>query len=159
MTATATDGITTWQQVTTFRVIGMPRPGGSKKAFVNKFTGRAQVVEDCKASKDWRGDVKNAALLAWGDQELLDEPMRLTVTFLLPRPKGHFGTGRNAGTLKPAAALFPATKPDTTKLVRSTEDALTGVIWKDDSRIVDQTARKVYGARPGAVITVETLTD
>jgi len=162
MTATATDGTARWAVVASIRVVGMPKPGGSKKAFQHQHTGRIVVTDDCKTTKTWRADVRNAALMEWGDRPLLDEPIRLGIVFILPRPKGHYGTGRNAGRLKPSAPAFPITKPDATKLLRSTEDALTDVVWRDDSRIVAQTVHKAYGEpteRPGAVITVETLTD
>jgi Holliday junction resolvase RusA-like endonuclease len=47
--------------------------------------------------------------------------------------------------------------PDLTKLMRSTEDALTGILWVDDARITDQHARKRYcepGQAPGAQISI-----
>jgi Holliday junction resolvase RusA-like endonuclease len=50
--------------------------------------------------------------------------------------------------------------PDTTKLVRSTEDALKGICWRDDSQVVYQVASKEYAARggiPGADIKIERM--
>jgi hypothetical protein len=41
--------------------------------------------------------------------------------------------------------------------LRSTEDALTSIIWKDDSRIADQHVKKIFGDRPGAYITVRQI--
>jgi Holliday junction resolvase RusA-like endonuclease len=135
----------------TFFVPGLPAPGGSKRAFV--VNGRAVVTDDCKRSKPWRVTVAAVA------QEFhtgcpLDGPLALELVFVLPRPKGHFGAGRNAAKVKPSAPPYPAVKPDTTKLVRSTEDALTGICWRDDTQIVEQAARKVYGDRPGVLVSV-----
>jgi Holliday junction resolvase RusA-like endonuclease len=56
--------------------------------------------------------------------------------FVLERPKTDWGTGRNAGRLKPRAPAWPLKRPDSTKLVRAVEDALTGILWSDDSVIV-----------------------
>ncbi len=132
-----------------FFVPGIPRPGGSKRAFVVK--GRAIVTEDNARSKDWRASVAMAA-----DEVIhkpLEGPLRVTFAFLLLRPKGHFGKRG----IRNSAPAYPAVRPDTTKCVRSTEDALKGIAWKDDSQIVDQHATKEYSEVSGAWITVEEL--
>jgi len=72
----------------------------------------------------------------------------------MPRPKYHFGTGRNAGKLKDNAVYWCETTPDALKLTRSTEDALTGIAWKDDKQVVDLHVKKIYGERPGAIIRI-----
>lgn len=141
-----------------FFVPGIPRPGGSKRAFFNRRTGKAMVVEDCKTNRDWRATVQLAARDAYSGPPL-SGPIALYVVFHLPRPKSHYGTGRNADRLKPSAPRWHATKPDTTKLLRSTEDALTGVIWRDDALIARQTAVKQYAETCGAMIVAATLED
>ena len=149
-------------QTITFQVYGTPRPGGSKTAFFNKKLGRAMVVDASgQPGKDWRTSVQAAAMEAYRGP-LLQGPLDLFITFGLARPKSHYGTGRNADRLKPSAPPYPTKPPDTTKLVRALEDALTGILWRDDAQVVRQTVRKVYaahGRRPGAVVTVETLGD
>lgn len=145
-----------WKLAREFRVIGTPRPGGSKTAFYNKKAGRAMIVDACKTSKTWRQDVVAYALPV-KPAALLDGCLKLEVIFYLPRPKGHYRTGKNAHLLKDDAPPFPNTMPDTTKLLRSTEDALTKILWLDDARITDQNARKRYclpGQAPGASIEV-----
>jgi Holliday junction resolvase RusA-like endonuclease len=83
-----------------------------------------------------------------------DGPLGLAATFTLRRPKGHFGTGRNARKLKPSAACWPVVKPDATKLLRAIEDALTGVVWTDDAQVVEQLATKRYGEPEGAHVEI-----
>ena len=137
-------------------VPGIPQPGGSKKGFVyfdkEQQKHRAALTEDNKKSKPWRDAV------AWEAKAACREPLRGPVAveflFFLPRPKGHYGTGRNAGILKSSSPVHPTVKPDVTKLIRSTEDAMKGIAWIDDSDVVDQHGRKVYGRRPGALITI-----
>jgi len=147
----------------TIRVVGTPAPQGSKRAFVNKQTGRAQVVESSKKVKPWREAVKYAALEerrrpGRPAHETIDGPVELTISFLLPRPKGHYGTGRNAGLVKESAPARPAVKPDLDKLVRSTCDALKEAgVYADDNRVVTLSATKNFaeaGVNFGAVITV-----
>lgn len=128
-----------------FQVLGRPQPAGSKKGFKNPHTGRVIITDDAKKSRPWKQQVAGAAA-AHVDGRLLTGPVRLDVVFYLARPKGHHGTGRNSGTVKRSAPEYPTVKPDTTKLLRAVEDALTGTCWRDDAQVVVQTARKLYGA-------------
>jgi Holliday junction resolvase RusA-like endonuclease len=73
------------------------------------------------------------------------------------RPKGHFGTGRNAGRLKPSAPLYVQTNPDVDKLLRAIGDALTQVAITDDRCIVIAHAEKHYGTPPCAHVVVDEL--
>lgn len=145
------------EPIVDFFVPGIPRPGGSKRAFAHKSTGRIIVTDSAgERVTEWRAAVKHFAYNAYhGDP--LDEPLSVMLTFCFVRPKAHYGTGCNASVLKPSAPLFPMRQPDTTKLVRSTEDACTGVLWTDDARIVHQVARKEYSNRPGCRIIVERM--
>lgn len=140
----------------TFAIPGIPKPGGSKRAFMNRKTGKAMIVDTCKGVSDWKGDIKYFAAAAYSGP-LLDGAIELEVDFYLPRPKGHFGSGKNAAKLKPSAPEYPLTKPDALKLLRPLEDALTGVIWKDDCLIVRHVISKNYAdtrLAPGAVVRV-----
>ncbi|MFD4257767.1 RusA family crossover junction endodeoxyribonuclease [Streptomyces sp. NPDC058534] len=119
----------------TITAFGLPAPQGSKR-----HIGRGVMVESSKKVKPWRQDVKHAALditEAHGDWTVLDGPLAVSMVFTFDRPKGHYRTGRNAHLLRDAAPPRPAGMPDLSKLVRSTEDALTGVVWKDDARVVE----------------------
>lgn len=143
-------------------VVGLPAPQGSKKGFVNPKTQRVVVVEQLHDRiKTWRGDVREAAqtaLVSTPDYQLPDPRygVELHITFLMPRPKSHYRTGRNAHLLRDAAPVRPTGKPDLDKLLRSTCDALkVARVYRDDSEAVSFTARKVYTTgHPGAVIHV-----
>lgn len=141
-----------------FFVPGIPKPGGSKTGFYIKKIKRVVITEACKTSMNWRSAV---ALFAHENYSgaPLKGPLKLEVIFYMPRPKYHFGTGRNAGNLKPSAPSHHSISPDATKLMRSTEDALKGILWDDDSQVAEQYAKKPYSCRPGAQITVQTITE
>jgi len=134
-------------------VDGMPEPQGSKAARVVK--GRAILTEGFgdgpRRRKAWREAVADAARL-WlqhnGRPAPLDGPLRVTLEFRLSRP---------ASAAK--RVLFPMRKPDLSKLVRSAEDSLSGLIYTDDARIVEEFSSKRFalGEPPGATITVEIL--
>jgi hypothetical protein len=133
-----------------FIVYGQAKPGGSKKAFVHPHTGRPVVVEDSK-NKPWRQEVAGAALEAlqaldsWHETAgplFADEALAVVFTFVRPRPLGHYGA---SGAVRSSAPAHPVTRPDVLKLARAAEDALTGIVWRDDSQIVHETLVKVYG--------------
>jgi Holliday junction resolvase RusA-like endonuclease len=137
-------------------IFGRPQPAGSKRAFVNRRTGRAHVVDAAKGSQPWKQEVAGTALSACGGEPLLlDGPLILDVKFFLRRPQGHYRTGRNAHLLRDSAPGYPTTKPDTTKLVRAAEDALTGIVWRDDCQVVYTIASKHYGLPERCLVRVD----
>jgi Holliday junction resolvase RusA-like endonuclease len=139
-----------------FYVPGKPQPGGSKRPFLIPGTKRINVTDANKHVGGWKQDVKVFAHQAY-QGALLRGPLLVRCTFCIERPKGHYRTGKNSHLLKDSAPAYPLSKPDATKLFRSTEDALTGVIWKDDAQIVVQIIKKVYDGEPGAALVIESL--
>lgn len=137
-----------------FFVPGTPATAGSKKAFVNKRTGKAHLVDTCVRGPGWRQAVQYAALVRRGGAPLIAEAVTLRVTFVLPRPRSHFRSGKAAGQLRADAPRWHTSRPDATKLVRAAEDALKDVIWTDDSLVVSQFVEKVYGDNPGASVEI-----
>jgi Holliday junction resolvase RusA-like endonuclease len=68
--------------------------------------------------------------------ETLDGPIEINLAFFHLRPAGHYGTGRNAGVLKPSAPYWKSTAPDIDKLTRAILDALTDArAIRDDARV------------------------
>ena len=147
-----------------FFVPGIARPAGSKNAFHNPKTGEIIITHACKKTKNWMDSVKWFAMKAANRMILLDEAVRLELVFLYSRPKNHYGSGRNAGCLKSSAPRFyeKTTMPDLTKIVRGVEDALKGIIWKDDSAVVQHVNTKLYcrvDEKPGVMIKVTTMSE
>jgi Holliday junction resolvase RusA-like endonuclease len=145
-----------------FEVEGVPAPQGSKKAVPHRTTGRVMMIDvNSPALKAWRRlvSLKATNALAWNPSpELREGGLAVEVVFFLPRPKSHRRTGRNAHLLRADAPEFPG-KPDLDKLVRAVFDALTDVVWTDDSQVVSVQASKVFadGFEPGAYVTVDRL--
>ena len=136
-----------------FYVPGIPIPQGSVRAFVRG--GRAAVTSDNPALRSWRLDVTAAASAELGGREPFTGPVDVVLSFILPRPAGHFG---KRGVL-PSAPVFPGTKPDLDKLCRGILDALTGAgALRDDSQVVGLMATKHYAAPllpPGVTVVVD----
>ncbi len=139
-------------QTIEFFVPGIPQPGGSKKGFYNPNMGRVIITEDNKRSSPWRAVVSEMAMQAVSG--VLEGPLAVRFDFVVTRPKGHYGSGKNTNVLKRSAPAFPAVKPDVSKYVRSTEDALKGILWRDDAQVVTQAATKRYGPQAGCRIRV-----
>jgi hypothetical protein len=90
-----------------FVVYGDAKSAGSKRAFRNPKTGALIVTEMVKGAKSWQGAVAAAGAEAHRGP-LLDGPLRVVFTFYRPRPRSHYGAGRNAGAVKPSAPQFPS---------------------------------------------------
>lgn len=155
-----------------FFIEGTPAPGGSKNAFVARrgdgsFVTRPDGspvvnVSDAggKALKTWRKVVAWAAKSMMMGSKPYEGPIQISFVFYMRRPLSHFGTGRNAATLKPDAPKYHAHAPDALKLTRGTEDSLTGVIWKDDGQNVVVRSEKRYcapGEKPGCAVRFRVL--
>lgn len=159
-----------------FTVLGTPAPKGSSRAMTTKTGQAVNVPSGSTANKfalaDWGGAVRAVAAAAverWYQERDLasgtvsprgvmfgDLPVRLRIEFRMRRTKGHY---KKNGELKPDAERWHATKPDVSKLVRSTEDAMIGTVLLDDSRVAELLVRKIYAApgQEGAWISVEAL--
>lgn len=156
-----------------FRVFGKPEPRGSKTAMplynrrgqlITTKEGRPiiNMVDTNDKSESWMKLVAATALRTMLDEErvLFEKSVgvNLACEFILERPGGHFGKGRNAGTLKRSAPAYPIVKPDLDKLKRGTQDALSGVVINDDNQVVsyDGTQKRYckIGEEPGVIITV-----
>jgi len=146
-------------RVLSFFIPGTPAPGGSKRGFPVKLKSgriRSNVVEDCARNPAWRERCAAAALENFRGLDGL--PFRgavsLSVQFLMPRPKNHFGA---RGGLKASAPRHHLQKPDRTKLLRALEDALSGVLWMDDVQVVGGRIGKAWvspGVAPGAHVEI-----
>lgn len=134
-------------------VYGTPGPQGSKsfKGMRASKTGGKQVpvlIESSKKVKPWRALVADAAKDA-GCKPLVG-PLAVSMYFTL-KPPARMPKGR----------VYPTCYPDTSKLFRSTEDALTGIAWIDDAQVVEYlgSGKRYPGQdnaldQPGAVIRV-----
>lgn len=153
-----------FQPTIAFAVYGNPAPAGSKSSFVplNKHTGQpyrgatgriiVNTVDSNPRAKDWKKLVA-AEAQRHRPERIMEGPVMLKLTFLRQRPKGHYRTN---GELKPVGLElpFPLAKPDVLKLARGVEDALTGIIWRDDAQIVEELLLKEWGDKPGVLIEI-----
>lgn len=129
-----------------FEVFGKPQPQGSAKAFIPRGWNRAIITSDNKTLKPWRQDVSAMAQQAMQGQELTLGAVRVAVSFWFARPKSTKKT-----------VIHKITKPDVDKCLRSVLDSLSGIVFKDDSQVVECSVSKSFHDSEGARVIVEEL--
>lgn len=144
-------------------VLGTPAPKGSSRAIMRG--GFAALVpsgsdENRREQQAWVTCVRQAALAFLGRDRkeplFVERPLELLVAFRMPRLGTHYSV---KGGLKASAPAHPIRKPDFDKLLRATCDAMTGLVYDDDARIVRCVVDKLFAApgHEGASITVRAM--
>ena len=77
--------------------------------------------------------------------ELLKGPLLISVNSFFPRPKGHYGTGRNAEKLKPSAPGPELITLDCDNIAKFYLDCMNGIVFRDDRQVVSLRVSKQYG--------------
>lgn len=104
-----------------------------------------------KDTVNWRSDAKAAALAAMGDVDGVlfpDGPLRMDVDMYFERPKSRpkwiaKSAWITGGPVRTTAGC------DRSNLLKTLEDALQGVCYRNDSQLADGSCRKFYAAGPG----------
>ena len=125
-----------------FTVLGRPQQKGSKRALLVK--GKPVITDANAKARPWATRITVAAREAY-QGELIRDAVEIELRFFFARPKAHMGTGKNAGTVLASAPRHMIVAPDSDKICRTVLDALTGVVYKDDSQIARLVAVKSYG--------------
>lgn len=121
-----------------FTVFGTPVPQGSTRAFIPKGWKRPIITAANAKTKPWRQEISGAALHAMersGFQLIAEGAVILYVSFYFDKPKS---------TAKRITSK--TTKPDLDKLLRSVNDSLTGIAFKDDAQIISCMILKAFGS-------------
>ena len=124
---------------------GRPRAGKT-------FTGRT-VVYDPSKSRDYKQYVRIVA-----SQNRPEKPyegqIKMQIDVYRPIPKS---MPKYKQKLAVEGQLRPVTKPDIDNYFKSVSDALNGVIYKDDSQIIEIKASKFYSDAPRVEVVVYEL--
>lgn len=142
------------------KVPGRPRPQGSTTRMATPGTGRIygkknpgeQAHRDrvtVEARKARRGVLRTPAGGA----------VQVAATFEFARPASHHIAGDRSRPLKPDAPGLHTITPDADKLARLICDALTGVVYVDDSQVAVLAASKYWSDRDYTSITVTGMRD
>ena len=128
---------------------GHPKTKGSMKC-IGRVGKRGHVlIEDHKTSKPWLDTLTGwlNKMLA-GREAAAGQPLGVEASFSIDRPKSHYGTGKNARTMKDRFLnAYPVghNTGDVDKLLRVVLDALQKAdVIPDDCAVVECTTRKGY---------------
>lgn len=123
-----------------FTVYGVP-VGKARPRVVRLKTGES-VTFTPKNTKNWEELIRYQAL-DYRPEKLLDGPLFARIAFYLPRPRS-----------APKKRKYPDVKPDHDNLEKAVFDALEGIIYTNDSRIVEKHFKKLYGDPPRVEIEI-----
>ncbi|MGH9121974.1 MAG: RusA family crossover junction endodeoxyribonuclease [Acidimicrobiales bacterium] len=131
-----------------FVVYGKPVTQGHKRGFINRSTGRVNIVEqnhDGHAS--WREAVRAEAQRAVTEAAvgLIEGPVCVSLFFGVTKPK-------SAPKKRPTFPIGKVADVDT--LARCVLDSLSGVVFGDDGQVTVLKVNKDYTARPGVVVEI-----
>jgi Holliday junction resolvase RusA-like endonuclease len=125
-----------------------PPTEGSTWAFIDPRSHKTRTKHDNPLLDAWRKQIAMQVAAARPSGWPRDGAYAVDLLFQIRRARARVGHDR------------PTQRPDVEKLARAVFDALTGVVYDDDSQVVQLTARKEYGVAvgpPGVQITIELL--
>lgn len=127
-----------------FVVAGIPK--GQPRARARRRGKHASVYHPTDGpDAGWRADVTAAALPHRPDQPM-SGAVAVSLLLTFPRPKSHYGTGRNTTKLRPRAPVDHTSKPDADNAAKLILDQLTELgYWHDDAQVVLLTVEKRWG--------------
>lgn len=132
-----------------FTVPGQPvakqRPKFARMgAFVKTYTPKETV--------NYESLVRYAAAQAMNGADPMEGPLTLNVEIFLTIPAS---ASKKQQLLMRQNIVMPTKKPDGDNVLKAIKDACNGVVWRDDSQIVDGHYRKRYSMTPGVRVTVD----
>jgi len=128
-------------------------PIGKKRP---RFARRGKFITIYSDQETEEGKFINQIQFQFGDHRIYDGPIHVNLFFHIPRPKGHFRTGKNAHLIRETAPSYPVSKPDIDNMEKFVFDCLNSIVYKDDSQIVSVRSIKVYGD-PKTIIQIEEI--
>jgi len=133
----------------TFKVDGTPVPKGRAR-----YARRGNFISTYTPEKTrtYETLIKDAAIEAMGSSEPLETPVSLYLYIRVPIPKSC--TKKRLEAISDGSEK-PTKKPDASNILKSVEDGMNGVVYHDDSQIINIHVTKVYSSLPGVDICVK----
>ena len=98
----------------------------------------------------WEKEIKK---LLKGYKFFYDVPVRIDMTFYMPRPKKHYRTGKYSNVLKDDSPEYHSQRPDRDNLDKAVLDVMTDVgLLSDDCIVVDGRILKKWANESSGVL-------
>lgn len=144
-----------------FTVPGVPRGKGRAKSSSrigrDPRTGAARVFTrhyTPEATAAYESLVKLAAARAMAGRPPYTGAIRMDMEIVLPIPQSWSGVRKRRAA---AGEIAPTVKPDADNVEKAVKDGLNGVVYCDDTQVVQDSKRKIYGTVPGVTVVVSEL--
>lgn len=134
-----------------FFVPGKPQGKGRPRAVARGKFVRMYTPEK---TASYESTVALAASEAMGNRPPMDGALSVTMQIALPIPAS-WSNRKKSNALD--GIVLPTIKPDADNVVKAVFDAINGVVWGDDTQVVDLRLVKRYSARPGVSMLVEPM--
>mgnify|MGYP002477990324 CR=1 FL=1 len=130
-------------------------PVGKQRA---RYARRGNFVQTYTPDKtrNYEALLKEAAIEAMGSSEPLETPVSLYLYIRVPIPAS--ATKKRLQAISDGSEK-PTKKPDASNILKSVEDGMNGVVYHDDSQIINLHVSKVYSSLPGVDICVKECLD
>ena len=120
-----------------------------------RFNSHSKAAYDPQQSRDYKKLVSMYARRS-KPPDVLKGALIVHIDIFKMPPKSISGVKKNQEALK-NETMRPITKPDVDNLAKGIKDACNGIIWKDDSQVVELLVRKFYSMNPRAVVKVRKI--
>ena len=134
----------------TFEVPGEPVGKGRHRTVMRRGKGGQSYLANITPAKtaSYESTVALFAAQAMAGAPLFEGALELNVIAFFARPKSH---------PKANPPKWVTKKPDASNLMKAVEDAMNGVVYKDDSQFAIVRMVRVYDDRPRIAITIAEL--
>lgn len=127
-------------------------PQAQQRPRARQAGGRV-IMYDPPKSKNYKKFVATMAKQQW-PHDPIESAIALQIDIYRPIPKSISNIRRER---KENKEILPIVRPDASNYAKGIEDALNGIVYKDDSQIVDARIRKFYSINPRVEIQVKEL--
>ena len=107
-----------------------------------------------KKTANYESLVAICGLGAMGFKMAIDCACRMDLVLYMPIPKSW---SLKKKKLAIDGKIYPTSKPDSSNVLKAIEDALNGIVYLDDSQIIEHSMKKIYSEDPRAEIEITEL--
>ena len=125
--------------MTEFQFTIMGKPVAWQRTGMNSAGKGPAIIYTKAKSRAYQSLIREAAQTVWktGPSEVA---FALSVELSVKRPKNHF----TKKGLKADAPVRCMRKPDLDNIAKQVGDALNGVVWHDDSQVIEMRSRRLW---------------
>ncbi len=135
----------------TLSMSGEPQGKGRARSFLRAGHIAHYTPEK---TRTYEGMIRSVAMDAMGNRLPIDQPVEFYMRAIFPVPASWSGAKRAKAI---TGEIKPGKKPDLDNIAKAWNDALNGVVYRDDSLICRMTLEKRYGPAALVAVTVRAM--